>query len=76
MLFPFNYAYFFFRQAVQFINQFINLLVGCVYLALEQRLFMAGFGFGMPRFVVDVPTQSLKEGIDELPAHLCFVISA
>ena len=42
---PFHDGDFFRRQSIQFICQFINLLVGRVNLALYQDLFVAGFGF-------------------------------
>ena len=51
---PLHDGYFFLRQAVEFINQFVDLLIGRVNLALEQSLLMAGFGFrqGISLFAV------------------------
>ncbi len=33
-------------------------------------------GFGIARFIVDIPAQRLEKWIDKFPAHLCFVVGA
>jgi hypothetical protein len=60
-------------QAVEFVDELVDQFISCVDLPLGKRFLAFGFfSLGVTLFVIDIPTKSLEERVDELSA--AFVI--